>query len=294
MKVIPYVLLTTDLTEQVEEAKLKLTYWDELLKNLGDKAVSFGLSILAAVIAAFIGKKLINFIIRLLKKSFERTSVDEGVSKFLISMIRVLLYVVLIMTVISILGIQTTSFAAIIGSAGVTIGLAFQGSLSNFAGGVLILLLKPFKVGDYIIAEGNEGTVTGIDIFYTRLQTVDNRFVVIPNGKISNCNLTNVTSEEERRLDLFVDIDYSENVKRVRDILLQVLNRNEMILKGEHPIDIFVDNFEASSIRMGIRVWVETDNYWKLKWHLLEEIKETFDHNHVVIPYNQLDVNLKK
>ena len=220
MKVIPYVLLTTDLTEQVEEAKLKLTYWDELLKNLGDKAVSFGLSILAAVIAAFIGKKLINFIIRLLKKSFERTSVDEGVSKFLISMIRVLLYVVLIMTVISILGIQTTSFAAIIGSAGVTIGLAFQGSLSNFAGGVLILLLKPFKVGDYIIAEGNEGTVTGIDIF--------------------------------------------------------------------------VDNFEASSIRMGIRVWVETDNYWKLKWHLLEEIKETFDHNHVVIPYNQLDVNLKK
>lgn len=294
MNYIPYVLLTAELTQQVEEAKTKLTYWDELLKNLGDKAVSLGLSILAAIVATFIGKRLINFIIRLLRKSFDRTNMDEGVSKFMISMMRVLLYVMLIMSVISILGIQTTSFAAIIGSAGVTIGLAFQGSLSNFAGGVLILILKPFKVGDYIIAEGNEGTVTGIDIFYTKLQTADNRFVVIPNGKISNCNLTNVTSEEERRLDLFVDIDYSENVNRVRDILLKVLDNNEMVLKGEHPINIFVDNFEASSVRMGIRVWVETDNYLKLKWDLLEEIKETFDCNHVVIPYNQLDVNIKK
>jgi len=256
--------------------------------------IKFGLLIFASIIVYVIGKKIISWVIKLLKRSLQRSNVDEGVSKFLISLCRAFLYVVLLITIVSILGIPTSSFVAIVGSAGVTIGLALQGSLSNFAGGILILLLKPFRVGDYIVAMGNEGVVQGIDIFYTKLLTTDNRLIVIPNGALSNSNLVNVTNEEIRRLDLVIEVSYDSDLKKVKDVLYKTASENEMVLLEEHPIDVYVSSFESSSIAIGLRMWVETENYFKLKWEMLETIKERFDKEQIEIPFNQLDVTVKK
>ncbi|MFW5631844.1 MAG: mechanosensitive ion channel family protein, partial [Acetivibrio ethanolgignens] len=159
---------------------------------------------------------------------------------------------------------------------------------------VLILIMRPFQVGDYIITgTKEEGTVIGIDIFYTHLLTIDNRRVVIPNGGLSNSSITNVTRESVRRLDLLVSVDYSENIQKVKKILLELLATQEMVL-GDRPIDIYVNSFDPSAISIGLRVWTETENYWTLKWKLLEEIKEEFDRNEIVIPFNQLDVNISR
>ena len=296
------IFLTSELAELDElsmptssaEAKEQIQLLDTILSKLTNFLFEFGKMLIVALIIYFVGRKLIKWILKMLKKFFDRTSMDEGVSKFVLSLTKACLYGVLFIVVIGKLGIPTSSFIAVIGSAGVTIGLALQGSLSNFAGGLLILLLKPFRVGDYIIVNGFEGNVTCIDIFYTKLLTVDNRFIVLPNGTLSNTNLINVTNEPERRLDLLIDVAYAEDLKHVKEVLYRVISRNEHVLKEEHEIDVFVNSLEASSIQMGIRVWVKTDEYLKLKWELLEQIKEVFDEEKITIPFNQLDVNLIK
>lgn len=267
---------------------------DTIFQKMTEGALALGKTLIIAFLIYFIGKRLIKWILKLSKKFLERTSIDEGVCKFVISLLRAVLYGVLFISVIGKLGIPTSSFIALIGSAGVTIGLALQGSLSNFAGGILILLLKPFRVGDYIIAGGLEGNVTAIDIFYTKLLTGDNRFVVIPNGKLSNSDLINVTNEPVRRLDLLLDVDYSSNMKQVKDILFQLAQNSEFVLKEDYQIDVYVSSFEASAVQMGLRVWVNTDDYYKAKWALLEEIKDAFDRNSISIPFNHLDINLVK
>ncbi len=186
-----------------------------------------------------------------------------------------------------------TSFVTLLGTAGVTIGLALQGSLSNFAGGVLILILKPFVIGDYIREDthGNEGTVTGIDIFYTRLRTYDGKMVVIPNGTLSNTSLTNLTRQEKRRLDLSVPVEYTVDLGKAKSVLAEVLCQEPLVLQ-EEPVDIVLDAFEDSSMTLLLHVWVRTENYWQAKWGLLEAIKNAFDANGIVIPYNQLDIHM--
>lgn len=266
-----------------------------VLNTISVKATDFFFILIKVLIIFFIGKKLILLLSKLLQKVFDRSKMDTGVAMFLHKTIKVALYVVLTLIIAESFGIKSNSFVAIVGSAGLAIGLAFQGSLANFAGGILILILKPFRVGDYIIAQGYEGTVTGIDIFYTKLTTVDNRSIVLPNGALSNCNLVNVTHEKVRRLDLVLSIDYSENIKKVKDILQALAEKHSMVINEEgHEIQIYVNSFEASSVDMGLRVWCEKDNYWSLKWDLLEQIKYAFDENQIVIPFNQLDVNMKK
>lgn len=277
-----------------ETMKNNIKLLDIVFQKLTEGAITLGKTLIVAFLIYFIGKRLIKWILKLSKKFIDRSSMDEGVSKFIISLLRAVLYGILFISVISKLGIPTSSFIALIGSAGVTIGLALQGSLSNFAGGILILLLKPFRVGDYIIVNGLEGNVTGIDIFYTKLLTGDNRFVVIPNGKLSNSDLINVTNEPVRRLDLLLDVDYTSNIKQVKDVLLHAAEQSDYVLKEEYQTDVFVSTFEASSIQMGLRVWVNTDDYYKAKWALLEAIKEMFDRNQIAIPYNHLDINLVK
>jgi small conductance mechanosensitive channel len=181
---------------------------------------------------------------------------------------------------------------AVLGSAGLTVGLALQGSLSNFAGGVLILFMKPFQVGDYIITGAKEeGTVMGIDIFYTHLLTPDNKRIVIPNGGLSNSSITNVTREPVRRLDILVSVDYSEDILKVKEILSKLVEKEDMVEK-DRPVDIYVSSFDTSAISIGLRVWTATECYWQLKWKLLEEIKAAFEENKIVIPFNQLDVNM--
>ncbi|MBO5353887.1 MAG: mechanosensitive ion channel [Lachnospiraceae bacterium] len=251
------------------------------------------IKILIAIVIYYVGTKLMKFIMNVTEKAMEKGKVDAGVQSFIKSALRIVLYIVLAFIIISYLGIATTGIAALFASAGVTVGLALQGSLSNLAGGVLILILKPFKIGDYIVACGEEGTVTDIEIFYTKLSTVDNRKIVIPNGALSNSNITNVSHEEFRRVDLVLGVSYESDVKTVKNILADIAAKNEMVLK-DRDINIYINEFAASSIDFGFRVWTKAENYWTLKWQLMEDVKAAFDANHIEIPFNQIDVNMKK
>ena len=263
------------------------------LKGFLNEGLDFIKRLLFAVIILVLGKKLIHYFTGILTKYFHRTKMEVSVAGFLLAMIRAILYIMLTaFIIIQVIGVASAPIIAILGSAGLSIGLALQGSLSNFAGGVLILLLKPFRVGDYIITGGNEGTVTAIDIFYTRLLTVDNRLLVMPNGSLSNANIINVTHEPVRRLDISVLIDYSENIKKVKDILTEIAENHELVLKDQ-DISVFVNSFDSSAINIGIRVWVIKENYWTLKCELLELIKTHFDKNEITIPFDQLDVNIR-
>lgn len=250
------------------------------------------LRILIAIAIYWLGNKLINLLMDVIGKAMEKAKVDAGVQTFINSALRIVLFIVLVCAIVGYLGIATTGIAALFASAGVTVGLALQGSLSNLAGGVLILVLKPFKVGDYIVACGEEGTVTEIEIFYTKLSTGDNKKIVIPNGALSNSNIVNVSHEDFRRVDLVFSVSYSSDVKTVKNILAEVAEKNEMVIKDK-DIKIYINEFAASSIDFGFRVWTKVEDYWTLKWQLMEQVKEAFDANKIEIPFNQLDVNVK-
>lgn len=199
--------------------------------------------------------------------------------------------IILIFIVAGYLDFSTGPIVAALGSAGLAVGLALQGSLANFAGGVLILLMKPFRMGDYISALGVEGVVTKIDMVYTTLCTADNKSVVIPNGSLSNAQIVNVTREPKRRVDLLIGIDYDEDIRRVKQIMMDVAMKHELVLK-EEEIQVFVSDFDASAISMGLRVWTATENYWTVRWELQEQIKIVFDEKKVSIPFERLDVQL--
>ncbi len=260
--------------------------------------LSYGLGLLKTVILTiiyvFIGKKLIKFLLSLVDKYFTRSSLEVSVKGFLSNFIKAVLYILLVtIIVVEVIGVQGSTIIALLGSAGLSIGLALQGGLSNFAGGVLILLLKPFRVGDYIISEGYEGTVTAIDIFYTKLLTFDNRLLVMPNGTLSNSNIINVTNEPNRRIDILIPISYSENVSLVKDLLREIIMSNDKVLK-EHEMEVYVSNFDQSALQIGVRVWVLKENYWPLKWELLEKIKNVLDENKISLQITQMDVNIKQ
>lgn len=283
-------IIKEDIIEDLELNKFVSkvsTIWDDFWP----KALHFIFLILISFFVYFVGKKLINVLIKIIKKAFERAKMDVGVANFLISVLKVLCYGLLVITIASILGLPTTSFVALLGSVGLTIGLALQGSLSNFAGGVLILILKPFRVGDFIIAKGNEGTVIAIDIFYTKILTTDNKLVVLPNGTLANSEITNATNEPIRRLDLIIPIGYEDDIKSVKQELFLISQRNEKILE-DRPVDLFVSAYGKDAIEISMRVWVKTENCFSLKGELLETIKYMFDEKGFTIPFNHVDVNV--
>ncbi len=257
------------------------------------KALDMCLHIAIALIFYYLGTKLIKLVLKFTKNSFQKSYMEEGVSNFLFSIIKIALYFVLILTICQFLGLATSSVIALLGSAGLAVGLALQGSLANFAGGVLILIAKPFVVGDYIIAGDQEGKVISIDIIYTKLQMVDNKIVIMPNGALADSNIINVTDQNKRRIDIEVAVDYSEDIKRVRDILTGIIEKQEQILSDE-SVDVVVGALNTSSVDMLIHVWVEKEDYWAVRWEMLEKIKEKFDEEGIVIPFNQLDVNVKE
>ncbi len=254
-------------------------------------AIGFGKSIIIALIVFFIGKKLIHVLMKLVNKALKRSNTDEGVSGFVGTLVKTAGYAVLIVIIAGIIGIDTSSLVAVVGSAGLAIGLALQGSLSNLAGGVLILINKPFKVGDYIVAGTNEGVVSKIDIFYTHIVTADNKAIVLPNGTLSNMNVVNSTREVTRRLDLIIPVDYHSDIDHVRETLMGVCKRDDRVLVEKEP-EIYLYEFGDSAINMIVRVWTGTENYWALKWSLQEEIKKALDQAGITIPFNQMDVNL--
>lgn len=276
------------------DGKLDFSVLESFLEAAWPKAFEIVKIIVVALLIWFIGKKLIKLVLKVAKRAMEKGKVDEGVQSFLMSLVRIALYAILIVVLVGTVGIETSSIAAMFASAGVAIGLALQGSLSNFAGGVLILILKPFKIGDYIVAKGLEGTVVSIDIFYTKLLTVDNRLVVLPNGSLSNSDLVNVSHEPTRRVDLVASVDYGSDIKKVKAILFDIGSNLEYSFEDEgHPVQVYVNSYEASSIDLGLRFWVNAEDYWTAKWEATEQIKEKFDAAGISIPFNQLDVMIK-
>lgn len=255
--------------------------------------IQFALQVIFALIVFFVGTKLIKWIRTLVKKSLERGNADVGVSQFIDSLLKFLLYFLLIFSIGTKFGLDATSVAAVLASAGVAIGLALQGSLSNFAGGVLILLLKPFVVGDYIIEDGHkqEGIVTEIQIFYTKLKTADNKIIVIPNGALANNSLTNVTAQEERRVDLSVGVSYDADLKKAKEVIENVLKSDEAVKKDKEMV-VFVDSLGDSAVVIGARSWVASEDYWTARWRMLENIKTALDENGIGIPYPQVDVHV--
>lgn len=271
----------------------------EKFQELGDIILKWflgaGKNILIALVVLFVGNKLVKWVIKLIGKTTEKSKMEPIVAKFLVSLIKFILYAVVAIVVVGILGIPASSFIAILSTAGLTIGLALQGSLSNFAGGILILLFKPFRIGDYIKEDGhgNEGTVYGIDLLYTKIQTVDNKIVIVPNGVLANTSITNYTVEQKRRVDLLFGISYEANIKLAKDTINNVTDKEEGIIKGE-PVTIYVSALEESQVTIGLRVWTKTEDYWDVRWRLIENVKLALDEAGIEIPFNQLSVTLKQ
>ncbi len=268
---------------------------ERLIQELPEKGMDLMLRILLAAIAVFLGVQVIRLIRRLIRRSLSRLHADLGVIQFLDSFIKIGLYLVLLMFILTGFGVDAASIIAVIGSAGVAVGLALQGSLSNLAGGVLILLLKPFRVGDYIIEDTNknEGVVSEIQIFYTKLTTADNRTIVLPNGTLANSSLTNVTDTPYRRVEIQVGISYDSDVRKAKEVLLEVMEQDEKVLKDMERL-VFVDQLGESSVLMGIRCWLMRDDFRDGKWRLTEEILLALKEADIQIPYPQLDVHLQK
>lgn len=270
---------------------------NELTQYINSKIptlIDFGFRVVLALFIFFIGMKLIGGVRKIVKRSLERSNVDKGVEQFVDSMLKFGLYALLIFSIGKNFGLDTTSIAAVVASGGVAIGLALQGSLSNFAGGVLILLLKPFVVGDYIIEDNNkcEGTVKEIQVFYTKLVTPDNKIIVIPNGTLTNNSLTNATMQKMRRLDLKIDISYNADLKKAKALLEKLLLEEKKILKDQET-NVFVDDLGASSVVLGVRGWVQTEDYWDVRWSLLEKMKLTMDEHGIEIPFQQITVHME-
>ena len=285
----------TEVFQSIEDIKnVNPGVIETYLKGLVPDVIAFLIQVLVAVIVYLIGTQIIRLARKLLKKWLVRREADTGVRQFLDALCKYICYFILIMMILSVFGIATTSAIALLGSAGLTIGLALQGSLSNFAGGVLILLLKPFRVGDYIVEDTNknEGTVKEISVFYTKLSTIDNRIVIIPNGILANSSLTNVTQSSKRRIDLYVDISYSSDLKKAKELLKELAQKDESRLQ-EEPVDVFVSDLEDSSVKLGLRLWVTTTDYWETRWRLTESIKLEFDRNGIEIPFPQMGVTVK-
>lgn len=286
---------TQEVTDATQEAVKQVNQLTQYVQDSIPELITFGLKVLAALVAFFVGRLVIRWIRKIVRRSFERSGADKGVEQFVDSLLKYGLYALLVFSLISSLGFDTTSVAAVLASGGVAIGLALQGSLSNFAGGVLILLLKPFVVGDYIIEDtnGKEGTVKEIQIFYTKLSTIDNKTIVIPNGMLTNNSITNATAKDERQLDLRVGISYDADIRQAKSVIENLLIKDECIIKNEQ-INVFVHELADSAVVLGIRAWVKNEEYWTTRWRLLEEIKLLLDENGIEIPYPQMTVHMQK
>lgn len=277
-------------TVEMEELSLLENYLKELVPTL----IAFLMSVIGAVLVYVVGVRIIRWLRRLFRKMLRRHNVDEGVQQFLDAIIKVAGYFILILIILSFFGVTTASVVAVLGSAGLTLGLALQGSLSNFAGGVLILLLKPFVVGDYIIEENGkkEGYVQEISIFYTTLLTADHNTVVIPNGTLANNSITNLTKSGRRRLDIQVGIAYSADLLLAKQVLQRVAEQSGHLLAGEEPA-VLVNGLGDNSVDLIVRVWTHPDEYWDERWELTEQIKLALDEAGIEIAFPQLDVHVR-
>lgn len=266
---------------------------EKLLDKLNQIWVDFGINLIYVIVIYFVGSRLIRFFLKKLKNGKLLSKIDKTISTFMLSFINITAYIVLIIIIAGVIGIPQTSIITLLGSAGIAVGLALQGGLSNIAGGLIILAFKPFRVGDFIDNHTDMGTVKGISLFYTTICTVDNRIISIPNGALANTAVVNFSTKEKRRLDVNVSVSYDNDVELVKKTLNEIIKKDERILKDE---DIFVrlTDYQDSAMIYTIRVWTKKDDIFPVKFDLLENIKKEFDKKKITIPYNQLDVHLDK
>ncbi len=287
------MLENTDTPQEIEAITEEIDRFQRYIDEYLPGVVAFGLRVLMALVLFFIGSRLIKLLRRIVRRSMERAGTDVGVMQFIDSILKAFLYFVLVMLIASSFGVDTTSVVALVGSAGLAAGLALQGSLANFAGGVLLLMVRPFKVGDYIIQGDLEGTVSEIQMIYTYLLTPDNRKVVIPNGKLADNSLINVTAQEKRRLDIDVGISYTADLKKAKETGMKLLEREERVLKEEERLAV-VSELADSAVILKLRFWVKPEDYWSVKWDMTEAVKLAFDAEGIEIPFNQVDVHIRE
>ena len=294
-------ILSQNLADEVTDVvsdNVNFWSWNTIVKYFEDSfptVLDFLVKLVIAIIVLLVGRKVIKLVRKFIRKFLNKTNWDEGVKQFLDNICNVGLHFVLIMLVLGKFGITASSVIAVIGSVGLSVGLALQGTLSNFAGGVLILILKPFKVGDYIREDthGNEGTVSEIQLCYTKLLTVDNKTVVLPNGSLSNSSLTNLTQQDKRRIDITVGISYDADIRLAKQVISDVLEKEKNCMTSKEPYHVFVDSLGDSAVVIGIRVLVRTEDYWDTRLRITENVKYALDEHQIEIPFPQVSVSMK-
>ncbi|MEJ6951474.1 mechanosensitive ion channel family protein [Natronospora cellulosivora (SeqCode)] len=262
----------------------------DIEENISQILLQYGVRILLAIFITILGMWLIRILLRVMKK-WKTGKMDQTLVDFLQSLIKALLYILLFITVASTVGIEMTSFIALFGAVGLAVGLSLQGSLANFAGGILILAFRPFNVGDMIEIKDFRGKVKSIQILYTTIITPDNRRVVLPNGEVANNSIININIEDTRRVQLVFGISYDDDIIKVKNLLNEIVANHELILKEPEPI-IRVAEHADSSINFNCFVWAKTADYWTVHYDLLEEVKLAFDREDITIPYPQMDIHL--
>ena len=263
----------------------------EIINSITEIAADFGLRLFYAVLIIFVGRWVVKLLLKIIKSALEKTTVEETVRIFVANLLNTLLMVIIFIAAINQLGIETTSIIAMLGAAGLAIGLALQGSLANFAAGILIVMFRPYKVGDYIEAGSSGGTVLDIQIFSTVLKTPDNKVVVVPNGTIMDSSIINYTGQETRRVDIIASCGYDDDIDKVKDILKDILDQDERILEEPEP-RIAVSELADNSINFIVRPWVKSSDVLSVKYSILEQIKKRFDAEEISIPYPQRDVHI--
>jgi small conductance mechanosensitive channel len=263
----------------------------EIINSITEIAADFGLRLFYAVLIIFVGRWVVKLLLKIIKSALEKTTVEETVRIFVANLLNTLLMVIIFIAAINQLGIETTSIIAMLGAAGLAIGLALQGSLANFAAGILIVIFRPYKVGDYIEAGSAGGTVLDIQIFSTVLKTPDNKVVVVPNGTIMDSSIINYTGQETRRVDIIASCGYEDDIDKVKDVLKDILDQDERILEEPEP-RIAVSELADNSINFIVRPWVKSSDVLSVKYSILEQIKKRFDAEGISIPYPQRDVHI--
>lgn len=283
--------LANELGDKVE--KLSQISWKEMFERYVPVVCDYLLRIALVFVIFFVGRKLIKKIVSLCDQALKRHGMEVTVRRFFCNVINALGYICMLGILLQTVGLTATSLTALVASAGVAVGLALQGSLSNFAGGVLILLMKPFVIGDYIVQGNTEGTVKEIGLVYTELITADNRLIVIPNGTLIDSSIVNVTATGKRRLELSVGIGYKSDLKKAKEVLIR-LGENDPARDPENPVNVFVSELAESSVNLGLHVWVSSSEYWNAKWRLTENIKLAFDEEGIEIPFKQVEISVTK
>ncbi|MBS6468774.1 mechanosensitive ion channel family protein [Phocaeicola barnesiae] len=264
--------------------------WNSLIERMTDWSIEIGKSILGAILIYIVGRFIIKQINRLVSKILEKREFEISVQTFLKSLLSLLLNLILAFAIIAKLGVETTSFAAILASAGVAIGMALSGNLSNFAGGLIILVFKPFKVGDYIDGQNASGTVKEIQIFHTILSTVDNKIIYVPNGSLSSNAIVNYSKQETRRAEWVFGVEYGEDFERVKAVLERIIAADERILQTPAPF-IGLGSLSASSVDVKVRVWTKSSDYWDVVFDMNRVVYETFNKEGIGFPFPQLTVH---